>query len=200
MLICGILSTVYYVVINVFVPMYFEGYSSASQTVSELSAISAPTRRLWVFLAVGYIILFAAFGLGILKSVTDQRLRVVGWLIVVYSIVNVYWPPMHLRGNEPTLTDTLHIVWAGISVVLMLLMMGFAAAALGKGFRAYTILSAGLLALGGYLTSKDAANIPLNLPTPWMGIWERLMIGVFMLWVIVLAVTLMRRGNQSSVS
>ena len=43
-LICGIASSLLYVAMNVFVPMQWEGYSSASQTVSELSAIGAPTR------------------------------------------------------------------------------------------------------------------------------------------------------------
>ena len=45
---CGILSSLLYVVMNVFVAMEWEGYSSASQTVSELSAIGAPRRSLWV--------------------------------------------------------------------------------------------------------------------------------------------------------
>jgi hypothetical protein len=39
---------------NVIVAMQWEGYSSASQTVSELSAIGAPTRQLWVLLAAFY--------------------------------------------------------------------------------------------------------------------------------------------------
>jgi hypothetical protein len=46
LLVCGILSSLLYVVMNVFVPMQWQGYSSASQTVSELSAIGAPTRPL----------------------------------------------------------------------------------------------------------------------------------------------------------
>lgn len=41
LLVCGILSSLLYVAMNVFVPMLFEGYSLASQTVSELSAIGA---------------------------------------------------------------------------------------------------------------------------------------------------------------
>ena len=53
-LMCGIASSLLYVAMNVFVAMQWEGYSSASQTVSELSAIGAPTRTLWVTLAIVY--------------------------------------------------------------------------------------------------------------------------------------------------
>ncbi len=65
LLVCGILSSLLYVAMNVFIPMQWEGYSSASQTVSELSAIGAPTRPLWVPLGTVYTLLVAAFGWGV---------------------------------------------------------------------------------------------------------------------------------------
>jgi hypothetical protein len=46
----GILSPLLFVAMNVFVPRLFDGYSLASQTVSELAAIGAPTRPLWLWL------------------------------------------------------------------------------------------------------------------------------------------------------
>ena len=67
LLICGILSSLFYIAMNVFIPLLFEGYSYSSHTVSELSAIGAPTRQLWVPLAFVYTLLFAAFGFGVLK-------------------------------------------------------------------------------------------------------------------------------------
>jgi hypothetical protein len=192
---CGILSSLLYVLMNIFIPMQFEGYSYSVHTVSELSAIGAPTRQLWVWLAFVYISLFAAFAVGVWKSVDGNRfLRITAILMFVYSIVNFYWPPMHLRGNEPTLTDTLHIVWAMITVLLMMLMMGFGAAALGKRFRLYTVISITAHLVFGILTSLEAPNIPTNEPTPWIGIWERINIAVFMIWIVVLAIALMRRN------
>ena len=194
MLVCGILSSVWYVLINVYVPLQYEGYSVASLTVSELSAIGAPTRRLWVVLVAIYPILFFAFGLGVLRTSDGNRpLNVVGWLIVFYAVFNFYWPPMHMRGVEPTLTDTLHIVWAFVTVLLMILMMGFGAVALGNGFRIYTITSIVLHILFGILTGIESPNIPLNGPTPTIGIWERINIAVFMIWVIILALELLKK-------
>ena len=194
LLICGILSSLLYVLMNIFVPLLFEGYNIPSQTVSELSAINAPTRTLWVFLAIVYILLFAAFGWGVWKSANGNRsLRIVATLIMVYAIINVYWPPMHLRGNEPTLTDTLHIVWAMVTITMMMLIMGFGAAALGKPFRLYTIATFIAFLTFGVLIGIEAPGIPKNLPTPRIGIWERFNIGAYMLWVIVFAIALLHR-------
>src|SRR6185295_3072666 len=39
LLACGIISSLWYFVINVFVPMMYDGYSTVTLTVSELSAI-----------------------------------------------------------------------------------------------------------------------------------------------------------------
>jgi hypothetical protein len=51
-LICGILSSLLNVAMNIVGAVRYEGYSSVSQTVSELSAKGDPTRRLWVLLAI----------------------------------------------------------------------------------------------------------------------------------------------------
>ena len=79
----------------------------------------------------------------------------------------------------------------------MMVMMGFGAAALGTKFRVYTIGTMILLMGFGFMTSLDAPKIPDNLPTPFLGIWERILIALFMLWVIVLATTLRHREADS---
>jgi hypothetical protein len=193
LLMCGILSSIFYAGINAFIPLLFDGYSYSSHTVSELSAIGAPTRQIWVPLAFVYMLLFAAFGFGVLKAANGNRhLRTLAIIIFAYCAWNFYWPPMHQRGTETSLTDTLHIVWASVTVVLMMLMMGFGAAALGTKFRYYTIATMILLMGFGYLTGLQAPKIPDNLPTPLLGIWERILIGLFMFWVIALSITLLR--------
>ena len=86
LLVCGIVSSFLYVGMNVFVPMRWPAYSSASQTVSELSAIGAPTRSIWVPLGIAYAMLMAAFGWGVRASAgRNRRVRVVGSLLVVYG-------------------------------------------------------------------------------------------------------------------
>ena len=178
--------------------MQYDGYSLSSFTVSELSAIDAPTRKLWEVAVIPYPLLFGIFGWGVLLSAgANKSLSVVGKLILVYGVFNIYWPPMHMRGIEPTLTDTLHIVWAMVTVLMMMVMMGFGAAAFGKQFRLYTICSIGVHIVFGILTSLEAPNIPTNGPTQWIGVWERINIGVFMLWIVVLAIILLRSQKFS---
>jgi hypothetical protein len=38
----------------------------------------------------------------------------------------------------------------------------------------------------------DGPRIAADLPTPWVGVWERINVGAFLLWVVVLATALLR--------
>jgi len=195
----GILSSLLYGAMTVLVAMQWEAYSSASQTISELSAIGAPTRSLWAMPGAIYTLLVTAFGWGVWKSAGRSRaLRSAGGLIVAYGSLGVLWPfaPMHLRetlaAGGGTLSDTMHLVLASATVLLMLLAIGAAAAAFGIWFRVYSLATLAILAAFGALTFLDAPRLASNLPTPWIGVWERINVGVFLLWVVVLATTLLR--------
>src|SRR5215472_14705163 len=120
LLICGILSLLLYVAMNIFIAMRWDTYNSASQTVSELSAIDAPTKPVWVVWGTIYTLLFIAFGFGVRASARqNHRLLFLGSLIVIYGIISLGWPfaPMHLRGAKFTGTDTMHIILAMITVL-----------------------------------------------------------------------------------
>ncbi|OQP65877.1 hypothetical protein A3860_14890 [Niastella vici] len=201
LLICGILAMLWYVAMNILVPMEYPGYDSASQTVSELSAINAPTRTFWVVLGIFYSLFFIAFGLGIWLSANENRnLQVVAAVILFDAVLGFFWPPMHQReiiaGGGGTLTDTLHVVWAFVHLVLMLVMIGFGASVFGKGFRIFSVAIVLLFIVFGILTTKESRGLEANLPTPYIGIWERINIGAYMIWVIVFAIMLMRRNNK----
>lgn len=207
LLVSGILSSLLYVGMTVFIAMQWEGYSSASQTISELSAIDAPTRSVWMPLAELYTALVIAFGCGVwMSSGRIRALRVVAGLVIVYGTLGLVWPfaPMHLRetlaAGGGTLSDTMHIVLASVTVALMLLAMAFAAATFGRRFCLYSIASLVILMVFGALTFLDAPGIAANLPTPWIGVWERINLGVFLLWVVVLATALLRVGYGASVT
>ena len=190
---CGILSSLLYVGINFYVPMRWAAYSSVSQTVSELSAIGAPTRPLWLGLVIPYTLLSFAFGCGVwLSGNRNRALRIVGGLLIANGVFGIFWPPMHLRGAEFTLTDTLHIIFSIVTVIIFMLEITFGAGAFGKRFRLYSIATLIVMTAFGILTGIEAPRIAANLPTPWIGIWERLSIGVYLVWVVALAVALLR--------
>lgn len=201
---CGILSSLLYVALNIFVPMRWAGYSSASQTVSELSAIGAPTRTLWIWLCSPYTLLVIAFAWGVWKSAGHNRpLRIAGGLMIVYGALGIIWPfaPMHLRetlaAGGATFSDTLHIVLGAVTEVLFLSALGFAAAAFGQRFRLYSVFTFIILLVFGGLTFLDAPRVAKNQPTPLIGVWERINIGVFLLWIVVLAVILLQKKKAA---
>ena len=197
-LVGGIVSSIWYIAMNIIVPANWPAYTIASQTVSELSAVGAPTRILWVLLSIPYTLLSIGFGWGVWKSgSTNHRLRIVGGLLLAYSVLGIAWPfaPMHLRetlaAGGGTFTDTAHISLGAITEVLFLLALIFAEFAFGKTFRMYSVVTLLTLILFGALTFSEAPGIAENQPTPFIGIWERVNIGVFLLWVIILSVELL---------
>ena len=193
MLACGIVSAMLYVAMNVIATMQYPGYRSISQTVSELSAIGAPSRPLWASLGAVYNVLVMAFGLGVWRSAGAKRaLRIAGLLLAATGAIGFVWPPMHMRGEGFTGTDTMHIVVSAVWVVLSLVAVGLAAAALGGRFRLYSIATLVVQLVFGAWTGMDGPRIAENLPTPWVGLIERINIAVFLAWEIVLAIVLMR--------
>jgi hypothetical protein len=198
LLVCGILSSLLYLVINIVVPLQWPGYNFASQVPSELSAIGAPTRRLWFWLCLPYSPLMIAFAAGVWKSAVNNRhLRIAAGLMIAYGALGFVWPfaPMHLReilaAGGATFSDTLHIVLGALTEILYLLALGFASAGFGKKFRLYSITTFVVLLIFGFLTFLDAPGIAANQPTPLIGVWERINIGVFLIWIVVLALILL---------
>lgn len=70
------------------------------------------------------------------------------------------------------------------------------AAALGKRFRWYSIATVVIVLACGAVTGTYAADVQADLPTPWVGIWERISIAAFMAWIVVLATALLRARQE----
>jgi hypothetical protein len=202
LLVCGILSSLVYVTLNVLGTLRWASYSSISQTISELSAIGAPSRSVVVPLGIAYDLLLIAFGVGAWGCAGPRRaLRATAALLVAIGAIGPLWPPMHMRGNVPTLTDTMHIVFTAVTSLFILLAVALSATAFGARFRLYAIATLVLLVAFGVLTSLQAPGIPKQQPTPSIGVFERLNLCSYLSWVAALAVTLLRdqpsRGNSA---
>ena len=179
----------------------YQGYNLISQVPSELTAIGAPTQRLWAMLGPIYTLLVAIFGWGVWESAGRNRaVRIVGGLLLAYASLGLLWPfaPMHQReilaAGGGTLSDTMHVALGGMTVFLMFLAIAFGAAAFGKRFRLYSIASIVVLLAFGGLTFLEAPHFQTNLPTPSIGLWERINISVFLLWIVMLGAVLWRTG------
>jgi hypothetical protein len=197
---CGILAAVLYVAMTLFVGMLWDGYSAADQTVSELSAIGAPTRPLWMLLGTIYTALMTAFGWVVWTSARPNRaLRVLGAVLMMHAVFGSVWPPMHQRAvlaaGGASLTDTLHLLWTVCTGLFFMLETGFGAAAFGKRLRLYSIVTIGIVLTCGAITGTYTSRIQADLPTPWAGAWERVSIAAYMGWIATLAIALLRRDH-----
>ena len=79
-----------------------------------------------------------------------------------------------------------------------MLIVGFGAAALGKRFRVYSIATMVIVLASGAVTGTYASQVQADLPTPGVGVWERISIATFMAWMVVLATALLRAPHAAA--
>jgi len=194
LLFCGILSSLLYIIANdVIAATSYPGYSRISQPFSQLSATFAPSRTVLVPLIVLYELLIIAFGIGVWQSAQGKRLlRVTGGLVIaggILGLVALAFPMTQLDLRS----DMMHNILMGtVTPLLMFITIGFGAAALGRWFRLYSILTIALLFLGGVLSGMQIAQITAGETVKWFGLTQRMLTGAWLLWVAVLAIVLLR--------
>jgi hypothetical protein len=200
LLACGVLyALLYAVVVDVVAASRYAGYSRLSQALSELSALGAPTRVFVTAMLPVWAALLVAFGVGVWMSARDRRaLHVTGGLLMTAGIVGLLWArfPMTARADMVQaavipINDAGHITLTAITGLLILAMIAFAAGAFGRGFRVYSLATAAVVLISGGLTGVQATKLATGEPTPWLGFLERVSVGAWLLWLVVLALGLM---------
>jgi hypothetical protein len=201
LLVCGILAPLVFVGTDVLAGLLYPGYSFASQAVSELFAIDAPTSALVVPLFSLASILSLAFAFGVWRS-GDRRMLRLAAVMFAGSAVNglILWNffPMHMRGVARTFTDTMHLALAVNPFVLLSLV--FVVAAFRNWLRFYTVATIVVLIAVAGVSFSYAPALDANLPTPWVGLTERIAQWTYDVWQVVLAIVCIRalqRGFQS---
>ena len=200
LLICGILASLVYVGSDIVAAMRWEGYSFTSQAVSELRALGSPTRAFLLPILFIYGVLELAFGLGVWGAAGQKRgVRIAGGLLIALAMVDLViapFFPMNVRENMQqgvnTLTDTMHIILTAVTVLLIFSIIGFGSSADGKWFRFYSLATLLIVLVGGALAGQEGAKLAAQQPTPWLGVMERINIYGYMLWLMVLAIVLLR--------
>jgi hypothetical protein len=199
---CGVVSSAWYVAMDVAGSMRYEGYSYRDYTFSELLAYGAPTRTFMLaLLALPYGALVGAFAAGVWRSAGQKRAgRIAAAMLAGYVAVGVVTPAFFaagLRGAEATLRTDLHGPMTGVQSLFLLAGMGFAAALFGRHFRWYTIGTMVALLVFGGIVGLYMPRLIANEPTPWLGVLQRVNIYGTMLWVAVLAGSLLRAHGTS---
>lgn len=196
----GILAFALYIAMDLGVSRRYPGYSYRDHTISELSAVGAPTRRMWLFLSVFYEALLVVSAAGTLRVADNQtRARIVGWLLSMSAAVGVLWwmAPMHRRevlaDGGGDWRDTMHLALGGVTSVLFFATIGAGSFAFGRLFRWYSYITVVMLMVFGGLTGRMAPKVSKNEPTPWLGITERIAVEGAMLWQAVFAAALVSK-------
>jgi hypothetical protein len=144
-------------------------------------------------------VLVAAFGAGVWASVGPRRAgRITAALLVGYAVLGavggVYLsaPTREvLEAGEETWRNTLHLPATAVSVLSILLAMGFGATLLGRRFRYFSYATILAILVFGVWAGLQAGRVEANQPTPWLGIVERGNVYAIMLWVAMLAIGLL---------
>ena len=197
-LICGLLAAPLFILTDIGAAVWlYPGYDYAAQQVSELSAIGAPSRDFWMAMSYPYFALTLGFAAGLWRVSERRRaLLVCAGLVGLFAVNSFLWgyvAPMHMRGTTFTDTDTLHLVFAISAVVLILGIIGSGALAMGTRFRIFSAVVVLMVLAAGGVVSTSIEAIAQNQPTPWMGALERISVYGPLIWMAVLAGTLLRR-------
>ncbi|MGD9531689.1 DUF998 domain-containing protein [Pseudonocardia sp.] len=203
LLACGPAYALLYVVTNdVVAAALIPSYDPMSQAVSELSAIGSPARLFLLAMVPVSTGLLAAFGLGVRRAAGGRRaLRVAGDLLVATAAVGLLWLPFPMTARADmvpgamSVNDVGHIALTVVTVLLITAQIATAAAAFGTGVRVYSAVTIAATLGFGALTGVLVGDIAAGGATPWMGFTERVGIGAWLLWMVVLAALLLREGR-----
>ena len=195
LLVCGILAALLFVGTDRLAGTLWKGYSFTSQSISELSAVGAPTRPLVLPLQITMDILMIAFGLGLwaLAGPMWAPRRMAG-LIVGYAVLGLAGAffPIHLSGAVRAFASTMNVLLTGLSVFSLLLAIASGALAFSNWFRWFSIgtllVFLVLTILGLFVLPQLTAGEPVSR----VGAQERTMMYTCFLWVVMLAVDLLR--------
>jgi hypothetical protein len=199
-ILAGILAPIVYAATVILGKVLRRGYSHISNFVSELIISGAPNKRLLDPLFALYNLLTAAFAWGILawvgaNSLSAGALASGTWAGIVllaeavFGFVTVFFP-QDPRGRSMTITGKMHILLAGLSSLATMAAMALLALCLGLqpglgSLSLYSWISLAIVFLSGGMTAAMTAK-----NSPLLGLLERITIGGFLQWMLVIAIWL----------
>lgn len=198
---CGVLYALTYVVSNdVVAATLYPGYSRTNQAISELSATGAQPQTFLTAVLPLETLLLLGFGLGVWTAARgDRALRWTGGLLVVAAVIGPLWLlfPMTRREDITTTAvqanDVGHLALTAVTVLLIVMIISLGSVAIReRRFRIYSMVTLAVVLGSGVVTGVLASNIQYGLPTPGMGLFERVNAYGYMLWLAVFAVVLLR--------
>ena len=201
----GVLSLISYTAAVVFSPLDYPGYDWMSQAVSDLSAVNAPSARLWDMLAAVYnscsivcVTLVCVYIQGKLKKSLRAGIymfAVMSWI----SKIGYQMFPLSDSGNAGKFQDIMHVYVITPAVVMLSI------ASL------LTIIISGFRSKGNYRRIAVCAAVALGMmfagpigmaafPKAYFGIFERFSVFAATGFTAVLGIELYRGFGEASES
>lgn len=202
--ICGIIGPILKSIVIVTLGFLWPGYSHVSQAISELGAIDAPNALVMNVSYVVFGLLMVCFAFGLHQGICQGEGSIVGpVLVAIYGVGQVAngifpcAPGCQITLMIGSFTGLMRIVTSYVGFIAILLAMLVMSRRLRKDkqWRNYGSFSTviGLISVGAFLLSFVLSG----LLTPWVGAFQRLRHGIVFLWIIVMAVNLLRTSFRA---
>lgn len=187
----GILSPLFYLAAVVIGGILWPEYSHIRQPISELSADFAPN-----MLAVDLLFFLAnlsglLFGIGVFILGSREKRKIVkavGSLLIISGVVSLlfYFFPQDPIGAKLTFKGLVHFILAGASSILTMAIV-FTSTYAFKFIKKFSMVMGFMIVISGFFTVYAATNLPAI-----FGIFERITIGSYMLWLFTVSITLVK--------
>jgi hypothetical protein len=141
-------------------------------------------------------VLVFAFGIGVLRASRRRSLSWVGGLLIAIGVVgfptHTVWA-MTSRDMEAGFNDRMHIILSAVFSALVIAAIALSAVAYRGWFRLYSLGTIAVVVVGFGMASAFAIQGIEQNDTPLAGGFERINAYAYFAWLILLAVTVMRR-------
>ena len=193
---CGIAAPVLYVVTAIVgAALRPDDYSHMVNAISELLSNGAPNKAILDVVFNIYNALLLAFAIGAYFALKNfpRITRVALGILIGIQILSFSWGffPMDPLGAEATFAGTMHNVLGGVvalATIVMPLLMGLGTRRLDgfKRYATYSFISSAIIFVSG-LTGVILAGQGIQL----FGLFERITIGSYEVWIFVTAMRLL---------
>lgn len=196
LLYCGVVAPILYVITAIVGAALRNDYSHIVNAISELISNGAPNKAVLDVVFNVYNALLLAFAIGGYAALKDapRTCRVAMGIFIGIQVLSFSWGffPMDPLGTQATFAGTMHNVLGGVvafATILMPLLMGLGFRQLcgSNTYSAYAFISSAIIFLSG-LTGVVLAGQGLLV----FGLFERITIGTYEVWVLVTALKLLK--------
>jgi hypothetical protein len=202
LLACGLSAPILYVITVIAGAALRPDYSHITNAISELLSNGAPNKVLLdlIFNIYGALLLLFAVGGYLALKEAPHICRAAMVVFIAIQIFSFSWGffPMDASGAPATFAGVIHNTIGGIvafSAIMMPLMMGFGMRRVGgsQAYAAFALTASAIIFCSGLLGIILAGQ-----GIPVFGLFERITIGSYEIWIFVTATKLLKQAGWKS--